>query len=61
MLSDENRDEKGYLISNNYDERGVNGMAYDDVLDRLSPRYLDDNEYLASYNFWKSLLPEEEF
>ena len=60
MLRDVNRDEKGYLINNNYDNRGLNGMAYDDVLDRLFPRYTDNNEYMRSYNFWKALLEDEE-
>jgi hypothetical protein len=32
-----------------------NHQAYMDVLDCLDPSFLDDEEYMQSYNFWRPL------
>ena len=58
---EDNRDNDGYLIDNRYKERGVNGMAYDDVLDYLPPRFPDNKEYMQWYQSFKSLLPNEDY
>lgn len=39
----------------------MNSQAYQDVLDRQSPRYPDDSIYLKKYRSWAALLPEEDF
>ena len=58
---EDNRDNDGYLIDNRYKERGVNGMAYDDVLDYLPPRLPDNKEYMQRYLSFKSLLLNEDY
>lgn len=38
-----------------------NHQAYEDVMDRLPARWIEDEEYMYFYRQWRALLPGEEF
>jgi hypothetical protein len=53
------RDDNGYIIDNNYEDRGYNGMAYDDAVDSMPPRFPESKKYMKAYTTFNALYFDE--